>query len=573
MDDELDEKRFAHTTRTYIWDVRDLDNPFISGIYSSSVNDTDHNLYTKGDYVYESNYRSGVRVLDTSLVASGILTEVAFFDTDPKIDKNGFRGNWSNYPYFDSGVVVLSDMQRGLFIVRPNLTPATPDFTMDVIPAIQYACQGSDAVFAVNVGSVHGFSDAVTLSAMSAPPGAAVSFSPNPVSPGGSSTMTVSTAGLSGTVGITVTGTGSSGSHDDLVTLDISLGTVGPPSLVTPEDGATAQSTRSTFSWNPVADSLSYDIEIASDPGFATVVDAANLSETSYAPSAALSHDRTYYWRVRANNACGAGLDSLVFDFTTAPPSSDVIFMSSSSGGNVGFGFADEDIIAFDRGAGTWALHFDGSDVGLAATDVNALHILDDASLLLSITSSDFNLAGFRVVDDSDVLRFVPTSLGETTTGSFEMYFDGSDVGLTGSGEDVDALYVAPDGALYLSVAGRPTVSGLPRQQDEDILKFTPTSLGATTSGTWAVHFDGSDIALDEKTEDVWGVWLSPNGDIHATTRGVFAVAGASGDGSDIFVCVPGSIGETTTCVSTLYWAGTDGGFGTEVIDAVHIKP
>ena len=444
---------------------------------------------------------------------------------------------------------------------------------MDVIPAIQYACQGSDAVFAVNVGSVHGFSDAVTLSAMSAPPGAAVSFSPNPVSPGGSSTMTVSTAGLGGTVGITVTGTGSSGSHDDLVTLDISLGTVGPPSLVTPEDGATAQSTRSTFSWNPVADSLSYDIEIASDPGFATVVDAANLSETSYAPSAALSHDRTYYWRVRANNACGAGLDSLVFDFTTAPPSSDVIFMSSSSGANVGFGFADEDIIAFDRGAGTWALHFDGSDVGLAATDVNALHILDDASLLLSITSSDFNLAGFRVVDDSDVLRFVPTSLGETTTGSFEMYFDGSDVGLTGSGEDVDALYVAPDGALYLSVAGRPTVSGLPRQQDEDILKFTPTSLGATTSGTWAVHFDGSDIALDEKTEDVWGVWLSPNGDIHATTRGVFAVAGASGDGSDIFVCVPGSIGETTTCVSTLYWAGTDGGFGTEVIDAVHIKP
>ena len=64
------------------------------------MNATDHNLYTKGDYGYESNYRSGVRVLDTSLVASGILTEVAFFDTDPKIDKNGFRGNWSNYPYF-----------------------------------------------------------------------------------------------------------------------------------------------------------------------------------------------------------------------------------------------------------------------------------------------------------------------------------------------------------------------------------------------------------------------------------------------------------------------------------------
>ena len=65
-----------------------------------------------------------------------------------------------------------------------------------------------------------------------------------------------------------------------------------------------------------MADSLSYDIEIASDPGFATVVDAANLSETSYAPSAALSHDRTYYWRVRANNACGAGLTR---SYSTSP--------------------------------------------------------------------------------------------------------------------------------------------------------------------------------------------------------------------------------------------------------------
>ena len=33
MDDELDETSYGQNTRTYIWDVSDLDNPVVSGFW------------------------------------------------------------------------------------------------------------------------------------------------------------------------------------------------------------------------------------------------------------------------------------------------------------------------------------------------------------------------------------------------------------------------------------------------------------------------------------------------------------------------------------------------------------
>ena len=44
---------------------------------------------------------------------------------------------------------------------------------------------------------------------------------------------------------------------------------------------------------------------------------------------------------------------------------------------------------------------------------------------------------------------------------------------------------------------------------DEDLLVFTATPLGATTSGTWAMVFDGSDVGLSTvASEDINGAWI-----------------------------------------------------------------
>jgi len=121
MNDELDERNLGRGTKTYIWDVRDLENPEFIGYHEHSTSSIDHNLYIKGNYVYQSNYNAGLQILDLTGVANADLERVAYFDTQPVSDQAAFQGTWSNYPFFESGLVILSDIESGLFIVRPNL--------------------------------------------------------------------------------------------------------------------------------------------------------------------------------------------------------------------------------------------------------------------------------------------------------------------------------------------------------------------------------------------------------------------------------------------------------------------
>lgn len=120
MGDELDELRLGGNTSTLIWNVEDLTAPVQFARFTNDTTAIDHNLYVKGDLVFQSNYRSGLRILDASGVAEGRLTEVGFLDTWPEDDDTAFsHGTWSNYPFFDTGLVVVHGYD-GLFLVRPT---------------------------------------------------------------------------------------------------------------------------------------------------------------------------------------------------------------------------------------------------------------------------------------------------------------------------------------------------------------------------------------------------------------------------------------------------------------------
>jgi len=123
VNDEGDETAFRHPTRTWIWDVSDLRAPFIASLYDGPTPSIDHNLYIRGNLVYESNYRSGLRVLDASELARGALREVGFFDVYPSDDAPAYNGAWSAYPFFASGSVAVNGIEQGLFIVRPRTVP------------------------------------------------------------------------------------------------------------------------------------------------------------------------------------------------------------------------------------------------------------------------------------------------------------------------------------------------------------------------------------------------------------------------------------------------------------------
>ncbi|MEM1096442.1 MAG: choice-of-anchor B family protein [Bacteroidota bacterium] len=117
MNDELDElSGSVDGTRTLVWDVADLDDPVLINEFIHSTQASDHNLYVQGNRMYQSNYQSGLRILDITNPEEP--AELAHFDTVPGKDEPGFGGSWSNYPYFKSGVIAVSSRGEGLFLLR-----------------------------------------------------------------------------------------------------------------------------------------------------------------------------------------------------------------------------------------------------------------------------------------------------------------------------------------------------------------------------------------------------------------------------------------------------------------------
>jgi len=61
-------------------------------------------------------------MLDISGVGDEEVNEVGYFDTYPESNSADFNGVWSNYPYFESGNIVISDINRGFFLIRKSGT-------------------------------------------------------------------------------------------------------------------------------------------------------------------------------------------------------------------------------------------------------------------------------------------------------------------------------------------------------------------------------------------------------------------------------------------------------------------
>lgn len=124
LGDELDEVRLGLNTRLMVFDLSDLDNPNLSSTYTGTNQSIDHNGYVKGNEYFLANYRAGLRVFDISNISSATnsMVETGYFDTYPTDNNTASNGVWSTYPYFPSGNIAISDIEKGLFIVRKSGT-------------------------------------------------------------------------------------------------------------------------------------------------------------------------------------------------------------------------------------------------------------------------------------------------------------------------------------------------------------------------------------------------------------------------------------------------------------------
>ena len=120
LGDELDELNFGSPTLTKIFDLSDLSNPKLHLNYFAGVNAIDHNGYTKGDQFFIASYTAGLRVLDISGIDEKKVEEMGYFDTYPVNNNAAFAGAWNVYPYFESGVIAINDINSGLFLVKAS---------------------------------------------------------------------------------------------------------------------------------------------------------------------------------------------------------------------------------------------------------------------------------------------------------------------------------------------------------------------------------------------------------------------------------------------------------------------
>lgn len=238
----------------------------------------------------------------------------------------------------------------------------------------------------------------------------------------------------------------------------------------------------------------------------------------------------------------------------TQPPV-DKVYISFAGSGTAGnIPYADEDILAYNAVTGEWSLLFDGSDVGLAASNV------DDFDFLEGDIYYSLNRPRNTIGIVPQIYRFSPTSLGVDTDGTSKEFFVHNE--LNSSTEDVDAFSFGPDGRYLFSTVGT-AVTGGGSFDDEDVFAYHPQFNGGQFSRYW----DGTAVNLTTEAEDINGLWSAPADDtLYLTTAGAFAIPGSSGDGADIFTCH-----REGDCDAGLFWNGSAHGLDTATVDGLSL--
>lgn len=106
----------THGTRVKLFDVSDPnDIQFIDTIGpTNGIGNIPHNPFFQGDLLHIAYYYDGYWIYDVSDPANAQL--LGYYDGSLIPDGFSYKGVWGVYPWLPSGIVVGSDMQRGLMI-------------------------------------------------------------------------------------------------------------------------------------------------------------------------------------------------------------------------------------------------------------------------------------------------------------------------------------------------------------------------------------------------------------------------------------------------------------------------
>ncbi len=118
VQDETDERDRGLLTTLRVFSISDLTAPTLAGTWTGPTTAIDHNGFVRGNRYYMSNYARGLTILDITNPMTP--TTVGRFDTYPASDTVGFPGAWGTYPFLPSGIVLISDIDSGFYVVADN---------------------------------------------------------------------------------------------------------------------------------------------------------------------------------------------------------------------------------------------------------------------------------------------------------------------------------------------------------------------------------------------------------------------------------------------------------------------
>lgn len=195
-----------------------------------------------------------------------------------------------------------------------------PDYTLTVNPSELDACGDENANYTIDVDALLGYNLPVSLSVSGLPFGAVPNFSNNPVTPGNSSTLTISNLSFipGGTYTLSIQATSASG----MKSVNVDLEVFPVPQAITlnlPVDNIGDVSLMPTLTWQTDINANLYQVQVATDPGFSSLIVNTTTMSTFLNIGTELLPNTKYFWRVRGYNHSCDGPWATTRNFLTLP--------------------------------------------------------------------------------------------------------------------------------------------------------------------------------------------------------------------------------------------------------------
>ncbi|WCO01027.1 fibronectin type III domain-containing protein [Psychroserpens ponticola] len=225
-----------------------------------------------------------------------------------------------NVPTTSQGRIMVRASNNIFYALNSSdINIQTSEFLMNFSDSAISICQPNDAVYNFTYNTILGFTETTTFSAEGLPNGASITFNPTSASEDNIDVEVVISNSQNidlGNHNIIIKGNSASIEKSSIISLSVYNNTINSPNLTYPLDGETGIDLNDNLTWQEDVNASSYEIQVATDVNFNTIIADLEVFSNSHAVSE-LDYNTTYFWRVRSRNECGLSNYSNPYSFVT----------------------------------------------------------------------------------------------------------------------------------------------------------------------------------------------------------------------------------------------------------------